>query len=816
MTKTGLLFLIILFNFCAVTAQDSLSTIKKQSQGILTGNLVDEKSKALEGATVKLIALADTTRQRSVSTDKTGLFTFSNITLGYYRLYITYVGLQPLTMDSINFREERSDFNLSDIILKPRTTDNLEAVVIYAEKPLIQSKDGNITFNAGESALAAGSNASDLLTAVPLVAKDPDGKITVRGKEPKILIDDKPVELNLQQLQDLLESLPGSSIDKIEVMTNPPPQYANEQGGVINIVTKKGRVGMSGRASFTAGTRGDVNFNGSFSYRKQGLAININAGGGYSRYQGEGYSIRNNIYTDSSNYFNNVSSYTNRALRPNFRINVDYDINKNNLLNFVLSYNQNDFDNDSHTEYRNINRFNELWRLSQREVRSKGNNYSPNLSASYTWKGAPGETLKIIGSYNYNVSNSDRDFYQQFLNADYTATGQDSTQRQLNDTKSNNHNLRANYDKMLQNKKTFISAGVSYNRNNNHVMVDASYLRKPDKVMVPLELLSNDLWFHQTIGSYRASVRQMLGTNFSATAGTTAEHTNIWFELLKEGRDVKNGYWTWLPFANINKSWQDKLSLTLSYRRSIRRPGINELNPTIDFSDPYNTRFGNEKLEASTAHNFDFVIGRTRTKYYLNLGMGYNIVQDVFSQLRTLLPDGKTQITWENISGRKEYELSTWNGVTIHKKIRINASASYTYSKYSEFDKTVRKFRDGGSFTSNVNSSYTPTDLWSINGSFNINRFSNPQGYARWNTSMNLGLQKKFLNKKLVVTLNAIDPLSNQQRKTFTYGTNFSVENYSSTRTRNFRVSVAYNFTKSPKKKSILNLPLKKTVTPKG
>ena len=101
-------------------------------------------------------------------------------------------------------------------------------MVIYAEKPLIQSKDGNITFNAGESALAAGSNASDLLTQVPLVAKDADGKISVRGKEPKILIDDKPVELNLQQLQDLLESLPGSSIEKIEVMTNPPPQYANE------------------------------------------------------------------------------------------------------------------------------------------------------------------------------------------------------------------------------------------------------------------------------------------------------------------------------------------------------------------------------------------------------------------------------------------------------------------------------------------------------------------------------------------------------------------------------------------------------------
>src|SRR4029453_9699161 len=182
-----------------------------------------------------------------------------------------------LTLDSIYFRQDRFDFNLTDLVLKPKANEELEEGIVYAEKPLIQSKDGNITFNAGESALAAGSNASDLLNNVPLVAKDPNGKITVRGKEPKILIDDKPVELNLQQLQDLLESLPGSSIEKIEVMTNPPPQYANEQGGVINIVTRKGKVGMGGRLSFTAGTRGEGSINGSFNYRKNKFAINVNA-----------------------------------------------------------------------------------------------------------------------------------------------------------------------------------------------------------------------------------------------------------------------------------------------------------------------------------------------------------------------------------------------------------------------------------------------------------------------------------------------------------------------------------------------------------
>jgi outer membrane receptor protein involved in Fe transport len=220
---------------------------------------------------------------------------------------------------------------------------------------------------------------------------------------------------------------------------------------------------------------------------------------------------------------------------------------------------------------------------------------------------------------------------------------------------------------MLDNKKTFISIGSAYNRSNNHVVTDASYKKKPEGIMLPLDILSNNFWFHQTVSNLRASIKQVMKGEFSITAGTTLEKTDIFFELLKDGKEAKNNYWTLMPFANINKTWREKLSITLAYRRSINRPGIGQLNPTVDFSDPYNIRFGNEKLEASTAHNFDLVFGRTKPKYFINLGMGYNIVEDVFSTVRTLLPDGKTQVTWENISGRKEYEISTWNGITLTK-----------------------------------------------------------------------------------------------------------------------------------------------------
>ncbi|HEY6956450.1 MAG TPA: carboxypeptidase-like regulatory domain-containing protein, partial [Flavisolibacter sp.] len=291
--------------------------------GILAGNVMDEKKNALQAATVQLSSLNGSLQTKLTITDKDGGFQVNNIPFGFYSLKISYIGFNTLTIDSIYFRTERYDFNLNDLVLTSKGDSNtMEQVIIYAEKPLIQSKDGNITFNAGESALSAGSNASELLTNVPLITKDPDGKVLVRGKEPKILIDDKPVELNLQQLQDLLESMPGSSIEKIEVMTNPPPQYANEQGGVINIVTRKGTVGKSGRLSVYRGTRGENGVNGSFNYRKQGLSVNVNAGDVGNVYEGNGYSRRQNIYADSVNYFNTDNNYSNKSLRPNFRSNI--------------------------------------------------------------------------------------------------------------------------------------------------------------------------------------------------------------------------------------------------------------------------------------------------------------------------------------------------------------------------------------------------------------------------------------------------------------------------------------------------------------
>ena len=736
--------------------------------------------------------------------DKAGEFFFNAIAFGWYKLRLTSIGFSPMVIDSIHVRLERFDFNLPDITLRPAASE-MEEVVVYAEKPLIQNKDGNITFNAAESPLSAGANASELLKNVPLVTTDPDGKVLVKGKEPKILIDDKPVQLNQQQLQDLLESMSGSSIEKIEVMTNPPPQYAMEQGGVINIVTRKGRVGISGRINIFGGTRGEAGLNGNFSYRKKRLAITFNGGAGFNLFQGNSYSKRENIYPDSINHFNTESRYKNKNVRPNARLNIDYDIDKRNAINLVLQFNQNIFRNRSITEYTNINRFDEVYKLSERSIRTNGQSANPNLSFTYTHKGKrPGETLQLILNGNYSYSQNDRFFYQEFLDPyDGEKTGVDSTQQQLNDTWTSGYSARVNYDKMFGNKKTFISVGGYHNRTASHVKLESAYLKKPEDSLVKSELLSNDFNFTQHIHNLRFSLKHVFSPGFSAVAGMNAELTEIQFDLYEINSRVFNNYWSWLPFGNVNRTWANKFSASLAYRRTIRRPGIWELNPSVDYGDPYNLRFGNPYLLPSMAHNFDLVLGKTKDRLYVNLGLGYNIVEDIFSQIRTLIPDSKTQITWQNISGRKEYEVSGWAGYTISKQLRLNFSATYTYNQYSEFDRAVNKYRNGGSIGSNLNSTYSPTDMINFVGSFTFNRFANPQGSVKSTLSMNIGIQKKWLNKKFTTTLNFIDPFRQQQNRSFTYAPNFNLESFSTTQTRNIRLTLAYNFNNAKNNKKV-------------
>jgi hypothetical protein len=288
--------------------------------------------------------------------------------------------------------------------------------------------------------------------------------------------------------------------------------------------------------------------------------------------------------------------------------------------------------------------------------------------------------------------------------------------------------------------------------------------------------------------------------DFYINGGLQVEYTQTHFDIKNNSNRYLNNYWSILPFATVLKKWKNDFSITVSYKRTVQRPRLNELNPSLDYADPYNTRSGNPFVQAYYADNFDFIFGKWNKKYNVNVSVGYNALQKIYSYIRTLQSDGSTFTTWQNLSGRKEYEASAWGSYTLHKKLKANLSVGYNYNVYSLYDRKIRLFLNGGSFFSTLTGSYQVTTLMNANASFTFNRFANPQGSVRNTLSMNFGIQQKLFAKKITVTFNIIDPFRQQQNRNFTYGSNFNLESFSTTNSRNYRLVLSYAFKKNDKK----------------
>jgi hypothetical protein len=268
---------------------------------------------------------------------------------------------------------------------------------------------------------------------------------------------------------------------------------------------------------------------------------------------------------------------------------------------------------------------------------------------------------------------------------------------------------------------------------------------------------------------------------------------------------TKKTYFNLLPFVNANYTLNTQSQLIFSYKKIIGRPNVTQLNPAVDYGDPYNTRFGNPELAPNINQQFDFGYGYNAKKLSFNANLGYNFVNEIFMQIRSLGNDGRTQVTWQNIAKRKEYEVSSWGAYKFNNLTRLSIGATYVYNAYGRFEKENFKYRNGGTVNVNTSMQWAKNDKFNVTGAFVYNRFANPQGIVRSNVSLNLGAQRRFFEKRLVVSINIIDPFVNQRNYNIIFGPNFLVENESITQTQNFKLGMNYNFIKPPKTNKAAN-----------
>jgi len=210
--------------------------------GKISGAILDDAKKPLDGATVILLIAKDSTVVTTQITNPDGSFAFQNLTDNTYLIKATYIGYKNYRSGNVIVSQQNT-VNLPAIILSP-TGKALNEVTVTAQKSFIEQKIDRTVVNVGALISNTGTNALEVLQKTPGVQVDADGNITFKGKSGVlVMIDDKPTYLSAANLATYLRSLPSSSLDQIELMDNPPAKYdAAGNAGVINIKTKKNTI----------------------------------------------------------------------------------------------------------------------------------------------------------------------------------------------------------------------------------------------------------------------------------------------------------------------------------------------------------------------------------------------------------------------------------------------------------------------------------------------------------------------------------------------------------------------------------------------
>ena len=246
------------------------------ANGKISGQVTDASKKPVDGATITLVTAKDSVLIKTELASTDGTFAFEQIKYGDYKIIITAVGFKNYHSQVIIINLQNPVLALPVITLTSIGTE-LKGVAITAQKSFVEHKIDRTIVNVDALISNAGTTALDVLEKSPGVQVDQNGAVSLKGKGVTIFVDDKPTYLSGDDLANYLRSLPSSSLDQIELMTNPPAKYdAAGNGGVINIKTKKNKMkGFNGslNLSYTQGVYGRTNNSFNFNYRNNRINI---------------------------------------------------------------------------------------------------------------------------------------------------------------------------------------------------------------------------------------------------------------------------------------------------------------------------------------------------------------------------------------------------------------------------------------------------------------------------------------------------------------------------------------------------------------
>lgn len=573
------------------------------AKGAVTGSVVNKKSgEPIDYASVQLFnAKTGKAMPIGTSTDDNGLFVIKDVPDGSYIVKITNIGSVP---------QERavtvagSDVSTGTVKLAD-DAKMLQEVTVTGQASTMKFELDRKVFTVGSDVTAAGSSASELLESIPSVEVDQDGEVSLRGNSSvTVWINGKESGLTADNRAQILEQIPGETIEKIEVITNPSAKYSPEgTAGIINIVLKKDRRGgYFGSAEIGGNSRGGANANFSINYNTSkwdtyasvGFRMRHNSGGSSSR---RDYDNGEWLYSDgdSKNHGNNI--FVRLGATYHLTDRDDFYANAFGMFGHRWGHSSTLYDANMPSH----------WLKNYNTNRNSSDNRGAHAELGYTHKWSDTHTLDMNVGYNHWGGPMWNSYLQhQEWGADTSVD--DVYQEQNTNINSNTVEAKVDYSNQVL---PWLKFEAGYDGEYSHENSPTSTLQGTSPADMTLEtslwnrfIYTNNITaFYVTLGGkYRA---------FNFQAGLRAETWQIRAKSLEYGQSrdevepYKRNSFALFPSAFVSWSLPYDNELQLNYTRRIRRPWGGQLNSFHNISDPTNITYGNEELQPMYSNAFE-------------------------------------------------------------------------------------------------------------------------------------------------------------------------------------------------------------------
>src|ERR1035437_6974943 len=334
--KSGiaLLFLLSIFTIQAQTVN--------KATGKISGKIADAQTGApIEYTSIRLFSQDQNKLVNGVIADSKGIFKLFNVPDGKYKVVFDFLGYQKIEKTNVVLNKDNRSITFDDIKLTSSQT-TLQGVTITANKPLIENKIDKMVYNTEKDISSLSGVATDVLKKVPQISVDIDGNVELQGNSNiRFLIDGKPSVLFGSNITDVLQSIPASQIQNIEIITSPGAKYdAPGTGGIINIILKKNKaMGFNGNLSLSVGTRLE---NGSLNLNMRHGNFGMNA-----FFSGNGQLLSTTVNKmdrktqDSTTTTHLLQDGNSDFTRDGFQsgIGMDWDLTKRDNISATINYN---------------------------------------------------------------------------------------------------------------------------------------------------------------------------------------------------------------------------------------------------------------------------------------------------------------------------------------------------------------------------------------------------------------------------------------------------------------------------------------------